>query len=266
MRTVPAMIGLLILFGVSNSQTIHVDDFDYFVGCFARTGDNIDCSKFTEWRIIRPDADGRRKAINSIEWSGSRHWVYDWEPLSNQNRSSSGRRYRQSSQGFDFYILMDLFGHERQRNVLTAWKRIGKDSLEYHCGQIGDFDSFIGSSRVERIKIFPDQSTLLVIGSGGEGYKGYSFFRGSSDCDFERFYKKQWSIPYGESGGSYVNIHYNFEHLRRSSYKVTEVSEYISIKPTDPDYGMYETTVDSANVQIIDLWEMAREYFDIKAE
>jgi hypothetical protein len=253
MRILRAMLGILTLVGVSNSQTIHRDDFDYFVGCFARTGDYVDLSKFIEWRIMRPEADGVRRGLNSIEYSGDKRWVYDWEPLSNQNRSSSGRRYRLSSQGFEFYILMDLFGHERQRNVLTAWKRIGKDSLQYHCGQTGDFDSFIGASRVERIKTFPDQSILLVVGSGGEGYK-------------ERFYKKQWSIPYGESGGSYVNIHYNFEHLRRSSYKVTEVSEYISLTPTDSDYGTYETTVDSASVEIIDLWEMARKHFGLKNE
>ncbi len=265
------LIGLLASCGISNGQTIHINDFDYFVGCFERTDpldrESIDCSEFVEWHIINPEADGIRRDLSSIEYSKNKHWVYDWEPLSNQHRSFAGRRYRQSSRGFQFYILMDFFGHERKINVLTAWERIGRDSLRYHCGQVGGVDSFIGSSRIESVKTFPDNSILLVVKSGGEGYKGYSFFRGSPDCDFESFYEKRWGIPYSESGGgSYTNIHYNFEHMRRSAYNATEVSEFITIQYDDLDYGGFQISVDSANVKIIDLWEMAKKHFRLDSE
>lgn len=270
MRKVHMIICFLASSGISVGQTIHINDFDYFVGSFARTDtldrESIDCSRFIEWHILKPEADGIRRDLSPIEYSRSRHWVYDWEPLSKQRGNLKRKRYRPGLRKFEFYILMDFFGHERKINVLTAWERIGNDSLRYYCGQIGGVDSFIGASRIERLKIFPDSSTLLVVKSGGEGYKGYNFFRGSSDCDFESFYNKQWGIPYGESGGTYTNTHYNFDHLRRSSYKVTEVSEYITRKSINPDYGLYERIVDSASVRIVDLWEMAKEHFNIMAE
>ncbi len=271
LKIIPTIIILTsITISFSNAQTIHINDFDYFVGSFGRTDtldrESIDCSRFVEWQLIRPDAAGIRRVLGQIEHSRSRHWVYDWEPLSKQRGNLKRTRYRPGSRKFEFYILMDLFGHERKINVLTAWERTGKDSLQYHCGQIGGFDSFIGSSRIERLKTFPDSSTLLVVKNGGEGYSGYDFFRGSTSCAFVNFYGKRWRIPYDERGGSYTNIHYNFQHLRRSSYKVTEVSEYITRKSINPDYGLYETIVDSASVRIIDLWEMAKEHFNIKTE
>jgi hypothetical protein len=270
MRKALILIGLLASCGVSIGQTIHINDFDYFVGCFERTDpqdrESIDCSKFIEWHIMKPDSLGRNRGLSSIEYSKDKHWVYDWEPLSSQHKSFAGSKYRQSSRGLQFYILMDFFGHERKVNVLTAWERTGRDSLRYHCGQVGGFDSFIGSSRIEKIRTLPDSSILLVVKTGGEGYSGYNFFRGSTDCDFVDFYNKRWGIPYGEHGGSYTNIHYNFQHLRRSSYRVTEVSEFITIKSIDPDYYLSQTIVDSASVRIIDLWEMAKRHFDIKTE
>lgn len=269
MRKVLMIICFLASGGISVGQTIHINDFDYFVGSFARTDtldrESIDCSRFVEWQLIRPDAAGIRR-VGQIEYSRSRHWVYDWEPLSKQRGNLKRKRYRPGSRKFEFYILMDLFGHERKINVLTAWERTGKDSLQYHCCQIGGVDSFIGASRIERLKTFPDSSILLVVKSGGEGYSGYDFFRGSTSCDFVKFYGKRSRIPYDEQSGSYTNIHYNFQHLRRSSYKVTEVSEYITRKSINPDYGLYERIVDSASVRIIDLWDMAKEHFNIKAE
>lgn len=263
-------LGFVALSEISGGQTLHIDDFDYFVGCFAGADlyakESIDCSKFVEWRILKPDSDKGRRDLGSIEYSADKFWVYDWEPLSSQSRIPGGGKYRQNSGGLEFYILMDFFGHERQRNVLTVWERIGKDSLRYHCGQAGDFDSFIGASRVERVRTFPDQSILLVVRCGGEGYQGYKFFRGSPECDFKSFYERRWSIPYGEGGGSYTSLHYNFEHMRGSSYNTTEVSEYISIKPIDLDYGLRETIVDSASVRIIDVWDMAKIYFGIDSK
>ena len=267
MRKAFILIGLLASCGVSNGQTIHINDFDYFIGCFERTDpldrESIDCSEFVEWHIINPEADGIKRDLSSIEYSKDKHWVYDWEPLSTQHRSFAGSRYRQSSRGFQFYILMDFFGHERMVNVLTAWERIGKDSLRYHCGQVGGFDSFIGSSRIERVKTFPDNSILLVVKSGGEGYQGYSFFRGSPECNFQSFYKKQWGIPYNEGENSYTSTHYNLEHMRRSSYKAIEVSEFITTNKDDLDF---QISVDSAKVKIIDLWDMAKKTFGLESK
>ena len=270
MRKFFLLITFVATYGVSRGQTVSVDDFDYFVGCFAVTDplnkETVDCSRFIEWQFVRPDSDGYRRVQNKFESSRNRHWVYDWDPLSNQSKNPCGPRYRQSSNGFEFYILMDLFGHERQINVLTAWERVGRDSLRYHCGQVDGFDSSIGASRIERVITFPDSSTLLVVKSEGEGYRRYSFFRGSPNCDFVSFYKKHWGIPHDQSGGSYTNIHYNFEHLVSSAFKITEVSEFITVKYEDPFYLGYQISVDSANVRIIDLWEMAQKRFGIKSE
>ncbi len=263
MRKGLILIGLLALYGISNGQTIHINDFDYFVGCFARTDtldrESIDCSEFVEWQLVKPDSDGYRRDINKFESTRNKHWVWDWAPLSNQSKNPCGPRYRQSSNGYEFYILKDLFGHERQINVLTAWQRVGRDSLRYFCGQVGDFDSFIGASRIERVQTFPDSSILLVVKGGGEGYGRYSFFHGSIKCDFRQIYSKSWFIHYGEDVSSYKNYHYNFEHLRKLSYKITEVAEFITLKLEDPEYRLYSSVIDSAKVRVIDLWEMAEE-------
>jgi hypothetical protein len=264
------IVGFLAIYGVSNAQNIHIDDFDYFVGCFERTDpqdrESIDCSEFSEWYIVKPDVNGTRD-LRSIESPDRyKHWVYDWKPLTNQSRTPGGGKYRQSSRGFEFYILMDFFGYERRLNVLTAWKRIGRDSLRYHCGQVDIVDSFIGSSRIEHVGTFPDNLIFLVVKSEGEGYRGYKFLRGSPDCDFEIFYENHWSMPFGDSDGSYTNIHYNFEHLRRSSFKATEVREDITIEYNDSVPGGLQVSVDSANVKILDLWEMAKEHFNIESE
>ncbi len=58
MRKLNLIICFLASGVVSSGQTIHINDFDYFVGNFARTDtldrESIDCSRFVEWIIAPP--------------------------------------------------------------------------------------------------------------------------------------------------------------------------------------------------------------------
>jgi hypothetical protein len=265
MRNLTAIIALLVILTVpfAIGQTIHKDDIDYFVGAFARIDsldrESVDCSKFVEWMIVKPEPVPepvkRRRNFDQIKYSNNRHWVYDWEPLTAQNGEVKWNKYLPEIVGFRFYIMMDFFGHERKINVLTVWEPVDRDSIQYYCGQFGDFNTSIGGAGVKHVTVFPDSSLLLVVKFAGERYGGYRFFRGVKACEFEEFYRKGWHHPRFQSEGSYTNIHYNFQHLTGSSYQVSEVSEYISIKYPDQKY---RKTIDSASVRIIDLWEMAK--------
>lgn len=265
MRSLAIITALLfnLVFSFSIAQTIHKDDVDYFVGAFARTDsldrESIDCSRFVEWMIIKPEPGERRRDLSQIEYSRDKHWVFSHEASRRQNGELRWNRYRRDLQGFRFYIMTDSEGWERRANVLTVWEPVGTDSLRHYCGQVGEFDSPVGQAWVERVDVFPDSTLLLVVKLRGEGYGGYIFFRGLSSCEFEEFSSRRWTDAQLElvSDGNYTNIHYIFEHLDGdfTTFETIEVTEYITLQH---GYRQHSKSIDSASVKVIDLWEMAK--------
>lgn len=256
------IILLLLTFLVSFSyaQTIHKDDIDHFVGAYARTDSldraNIDCSRFVEWMIIRPEPGERWPDLSMIEFSRDTHWIYSGGAATRQNGELQWNRYRKDLRGFRFYIMLDYWGWERRRNVLTVWKPVGADSLRYYCGQVGEFDSPVGHAWVERVDVFPDSSLLLVVKVSGEGYAKYVFTRGLAPCEFEEFSSRLWTDAQQElvPDGNFINIRYIFED-RISTFEVVEVTEYITLRH---GYRQNSLSMDSASVRVIDLWQLAR--------
>lgn len=258
------------------SQTVHRNDLDYFVGQLrinnTDSGSFIDCCEFTDWFVERPDLylpiSQRRPKLRSVQYSRKHHLVAKLNPLTKQSgkfvwsgRGTGPKEYW----GYRFYILMDYFGHESQSNVLTAWKPSQGDSLTYVCGQIGPFESGIGIAEVEKVTSFPDNSLLLVVYNHGEGYGRYDFFRGESPCRFVRFYSRDFEpYPRHYDLGNYERVIYNFERLLHPSYQLSEITE-VGRLVAYPDSSSEATRIiiDSTTVDIIDLWEMAKEYFKI---
>jgi len=249
---------------LSNSQTIYLPDFDYFVGCFAVEDTlirgSIDCSHFIDWRIIKPGENSRRRDYSEISYSRDRHWVYDWDPITDQDAKVKMSIYDNFIDRLYFYILMDYFGHEYQINVLTVWERVGRDSLRYYCGQTGYFDTGIGRARVEHVNIFPDSSLLLVISKGGEFGGSYIFFHGITACNFAEYYNRSWRFPHQEGTGEYTEAHYDFRHVGYPYYQVIEINEHISIDllPTEELYRTFSKSIDTVTVKTIKLWELVK--------
>lgn len=258
------------------TQTVHVAEIDYFVGRMARdSGRNgeIDCSGFTDWFIDAPDPyanrTGRRPKLRTMKHSFHHHLLADWAPITKQDGefawSGSGVDLPREFWKSRWYILSDYLGHELSRNVLTYWKLTNSDSLTFECGQVGPFDAGIGRADVRRVTTFPDNSLLMVVEERGEGYSGFHFFRGLTPCDFVQFYSRSFkSWPDEGEFGDYERLLYNFERLIRPSYHLTEVSEYSHVtSPGEPWESSYRSVIDSAETKIIDLWQLAQEFFKL---
>ena len=254
---------LICLTAVINSQTIHKKDLDYFVGCFSTIDilnrRSIDYSKFIEWRIIKPEPGSLRRDFSGITYSKDKHWVYNWNHVVIQDGDVKFNHYYRGFNNLKFYILMGFSGLGSQ-NVLTAWEEVDRDSLSYYCGQVG-FCSGGGSADVKHVNVFPDTSLLLIVSCSCEGYDGYHFYQGKSPCNFKEFYNKTWRSPFGDEYGKYTNTFYNFEVVIGPLYQITEVVEYINIiRPPDSDPGgQLLRSIDSTDVNILNLWEIAKE-------
>ena len=269
------LIHLMILFSMGQSQTIHRDDLDYFVGAFKRADSSgkqaIDVTHFEKY-FVTGDNDRRKGAFDSVKCGGELHWVYDWRRLSSQNgevRCGSGNRYgSERTRELRFYIMMDFCGHELQENVLTVWEEVNCDSLKYIGGQAGPFNSSIGSARVKYVTVFPDSSILLIVEYGGEGYGGTGFFRGAAPNEFRQFHYKERRFDWESyREGEYTDIEFDLYRLLEvsSSYEVMEKSMYKTVVPdSSKRYGEhFIITIDSTAVRSVDLWRLAKEQLKI---
>jgi len=245
----------------SYSQIIHKNDLDYFIGSFPLTDtldrNSTDCTKFTEWYIIKPDSGEKRRDFSKIKYSRDKHWVYNWNQISKELGVLKWNRYLKELNGLNFYIMMEFGGHEDQRNVLTIWKPVGRDSLEYFCGQTGKFNTGIGFAKVEHVDILPDSLILLVANLGGQGYNRVVFFQGKTPCYFDEFFETIESRPDMQEEGSFTYTFYNFTHTRYPEYKATEIKEYIYVNYIKEDYII---RIDSVSAKVIDLWELAKQH------
>jgi len=258
------IVSLVLTVSLSNAQTIYLPDFDYFVGCFAvedtLVRGSIDYSHFIDWRIIKPEENSRRRDFSEITYSKDRYWVYDWDPITDQDGKVKMSIYNYFIDNLYFYILMDYFGHEYQINVLTVWERVGRDSLRYYCGQMGNFDTGIGKATVKHVNIFPDSSILLVINKGGEFGGSYIFFHGTTPCNFVQYYSTKWRYPNPETAGKYTEAHYDFRRVGYPYYQVVEIKEQISIDLllTEEPIQRFSISIDNVTAKTINLWDMVK--------
>jgi hypothetical protein len=264
------LMTLLVSVSAVGGQRFHRDELDYLVAAF-RMPDTLqrdalpDCSEIVEWRIIRPGADSLRR---TVKFSRSKRWVYFPKPLKHDDGQIKKDWRGLPPHGCDsceFRIMMDVFGHESQRNVLTVWQNIGPDSVAYVCGQGEGFNTGIGFGSVRWVTLLPDTSFLLVAELGGEGHQGYSFYRGVSPSHFERFYgNTQW---WDEYDSNMTRVGYVFDNLVWPDHYVTEVIEYFH--PEEIYFGSmrgFDIVIDSATTKVLDLWQLAREHFHLDSQ
>ncbi|UCE65016.1 MAG: hypothetical protein JSU85_09020 [Candidatus Zixiibacteriota bacterium] len=245
------------------SQTIHMDDVDEFVGCYAigktDAGEPvIDCSKFIDWKILRATKGMAREGLKDITQSSSKHWIYRWNTLPKQEDRVYSVLASHDLRNLRFYVFYDFFGWQEQKNVLTVWRQTSKDSISYVCGQTEEVETYIGSALIEDITLFPDSSLLLAIKLAGEDANNFKFISGTKICEFGQIYQSGWNLNNPNVGQSAKNIVYDYSDLNYPYYQVVEIEKYITGRYQDffEEYACY--TIDSVKAKIIDLWELAR--------
>jgi len=266
-RSVLSVSCMLVIVSAAYAQTIHKDDLDYFVGAFAKVDSAgkgiIDCSRFVEWRLIKPDSTGQRN-YERIKYSDTLHWVYDSRPITDQGgevRWHSRPQFRNPSlSGYLFYIFQDFSGWEWQRNILTVWEPTGMDSVRFVCGQPEEFYTGIGRAIVKLVTFFPDSSLMLVADLSGEGAGLYGFYRSRGPCNFGLFHMCKWKSPDDEDT-RWENVTFDLESLTEvgMSYRIFERWEYISTLLAEAEGANPRIAADSIVYKDIDLWSLARQ-------
>lgn len=263
-----SLLVLLLSSSSAFTQTIHVDDIDYFVGMFGVRDSSgstvVDCSKFVDWFLAAPDSTGRRSLAQIKYTPPYSLWVYDWSRLSDQASTIKWHRPPNARDsglaGYRYFIMQDYTGWEMQRNVLTVWKTVGCDSLQYVCGQADSFETGIGHAGVEFVTPFPDGSLLMVVNKSGEGTGAYRFYRATEPCHFEQFHSYNWRpVTDDRADGEYATVDLRYLSELFPNYTVVARREYVR----HPE--MNHEIVDSVSYQVIDLWKLAREFFNLEA-
>jgi hypothetical protein len=253
------IIALVILFcSVGAAQRIREADLLHFFGCCVVDEGGINCSKFTEWRIVREWFSGK-DSLNFTNGPKDNKWFYSVEePV---DSALILKNYEIGSRHSDlvFFILNDFAGWEYQQNLLTVWERISKDSLSFNCAQAGPFDTSIGSARIKGVRYFPDNSILLMLFKGGVGYAEYCFLRGKAPCDFGLFYSKGWGYGDEDSFVPHWEYSYDFDKINKNcGYKSVELARFYNAD------SLGTVSLDSAKSRIIDLWQLAKDFYKIE--
>jgi len=269
------LIGILSATQPVASQTIHNEDLDFFIARLkinhTDSGNYIDCCDFFDWYVNKASIDTAQanhyRRLSSIPRSKDLHLLANWDHQDKQGTelifggSYDGklRKYWWSR----WFILHEDLGYEYKTNLLTVWTMSKKDSLDFHCAQMGPFNTSYGGAEVRRVTAFPDSSFLVVVEKRGELHHEFNFLRGLSPCDLEIYYSKVFVPIRGNdiARGPSENVFYNFEKLYHPNYQISEVTEYGHYISTNEYLEKY--TLDSTNVKTLNLWEMAKEYFKI---
>ena len=265
------LLGFFTLIMTSSifGQTIHIDDFDYFVGCFALkdTADHksADLSRFIEWKSIKPKPNYQGRDIRAIKRDKEKLWVWNWYALSKQQSEIKVGAGILGFHPYRFILLYDRFPQEYNIGILTIWEMVGEDSIKYISGHYGDFDTerrAFGS--IELVSIFPDTTILIAAKFPGEYTGIHRFFVGDMNRGFRAFYKSE---QYGTRvflNETSKKISYDFNELYESLYQAVEIIKYVTSISThyteldQSDFGA--PRIDSVTTGILDLWEMAQDF------
>jgi hypothetical protein len=174
--------------------------------------------------------------------------------------SNSNAYGRMIGKRVSFYLMHDVGGYGGSSSLLTTWELIEPDSMKLVCAQEGYFGGGYSHSRIMLQSIFPDGSILLIIyssgGDGGDFDRGFSFYRGNSPCEFRRFY----SGGYDQDSDLWVSF-----DLTTFFYNTTTIVETTVYANTKLDStGLFDAHPDSTSSRIINLWEIAKDSFNIK--
>jgi hypothetical protein len=269
MRIVLSFICFSLLVNYGACQTIPINDFDYFVGCFALkdTADHksADLSRFIEWKSIKPKPNYQGRDIRAIKRDKEKLWVWNWYALSKQQNEIKAGSDLIGYHPYRFFLLYDRFPQENNVGVLTIWEMVGEDSIRYVNGYYGDFDTerrAFGS--IELVSIFPDTTILIAAKFPGEYTGIHRFFVGDMNRGFRAFYKSE---QYGTRvflNETSKKISYDFNELNESLYQAVEIIKYVTSISThyteldQSDFGA--PRIDSVHTRILDLWDMVQEF------
>ncbi|MGB5105737.1 MAG: hypothetical protein WBP29_01860 [Candidatus Zixiibacteriota bacterium] len=253
---------LTLAFDASSAQTIAIKDFPRLVASVRALteGDSVGYSgrEFQSWYLDSMGGYGATFAPCSR--AEGLTWLY--APRAEFSEIQYQSRHMSDNLKNRLYIIMsDGCGFESQQNALTCWQTIPGDSIRFLGFDIGDFESGIGSARIFNITIFPDSTLLFCIkdggGDAGDFWGGFKFLREVAPCQFERFYEVHWASD------NFLRVYFNFDLLAFDQYRVTEVTEYLAENPLRRGPDKLEVRPDSARAEVIDLWELAVEAFEI---
>lgn len=263
MRNLAGVVMLMQFACLADAQTIHKKDFPMFLGRAASVdtiinGDTIKTLKFDMWKIDSLDSNGRRKSFHDSSLVGGTWFSPDADdyvdPWENEMRE-----YRFPD--FRFCIMADIYGYGGSLSFISIWQRITLDSLKYICGVTGPFGGNLLSSDIKWIGRFPDSSILVyIVTSGGDEcdwWGGNTFLRGADICSFRPFYDNFWSGKHGRVDQYYTNF------IGDPGYQVMETNIYFSEDTLNPSSVCPNFKLDSAVSRVLNLWQMAREYFKI---
>lgn len=258
------LIAILLIIGCAragSAQTIARNDMKHFyaklkvVDYDSRTGhQTLDCSEIIEYKFDRNNI--MTMPNDSTHWFEFRGEVYNGHAGVNKVMVYSWQK--DPAYNYEFYILSDMIGFESISGLLTIWEKIGEDSLRYHCGYSEGFDAGIGITEVEYVSILPDSSYLLIThtrgGDGGEAWEDYRFFKEISACDFESFYSVNFS--FSDYKPEALAYYYLFDQMKHYDFTLSEIIEFSTYDVDEHDI-VRKKNIDSVQVNLLDLWQMA---------
>ena len=241
-------------------------DLDRFRCKLAVTRDSLnqvhtDISQILEWRLDSGDIQVQqrssvRKSQHDTEWLRIALIPQHGQLLIRPPRQSAGDSIP-VMEGFYFFMMEDIEGYGGYPGVLSVWRTVGRDSLQLRCLHAGYYEGGLSSSWVDTVAFFPDKSILLWIANGGEFWGSNLFLRGDTACNFELFYQTSWR------GRDHKMITYDMIQPLNPYYRVIEATSFLSEDTLRPGADGYSLRLDSADVRVIDLWEIAKEHLDI---
>lgn len=258
------LLALSILFAhLSAAQTIHKKDLPMFLGRAVPAdtiigNDTIKILKFDKWKIDSLDSRGERIAFHDSSLVGNNWYLPDTDDHITAWEKDS-RRYRFPNN--DFYIMEDVHGYGGGSSILSVWRPYARDSLSYICGMNGPFGGYMSIADIKWMGQFPDGSILMYIhNSGGDEcdwWGGDTFLRGEDICNFRPFYSNGWSGQHGQENQYYLKF------ISGPAYQVLETSNYFSPDTLYPSEDCQFFKLDSATSRVLNLWQMAKDSFEI---
>lgn len=206
-----------------------------------------------------------RKRKNDIQYSDTIHWVtvpYGLEPTDPNGGQPNAQPWLQQ---YEYYLFIDILGHELQQNILTIWTAFTDDSLRLSCANYSDgvFATSVGTAQILKSAALPDKSVILVAEFyDGEGDHSFRFFREQSECEFSEFYRVgSSSDDFDKQGKDYSFV---LDYLQYPSSQCVELLHHLTnVMIVDQGVTFRRREIDSVEIKIIDLWQLARKHYDL---
>lgn len=253
----------VICMTVGHSQTIHRDDINRFLGKVDREKfhpDSIQTITFADWTLDTVDTRNKHRWSWDHRQSGrdSLWFLIDTarqEPLANPG----GNQYYLKN--YRFYVMQDVSGYGGAPSILTVWKPVRGDSLTLVYAQSCRLPDGLSTCWIAKWAVFPDQSVLLCIQSGGgdadEEWGGCLFLRSALPGLFVPFYKANWASR------DMIRISCDFSHLFKPCYRIVETETHFVADSLWQGVDEDGWKIDSARAEVVDVWDLAKEHFAI---